>query len=155
MASLEDVFNGDFGKKDNKKPLLSKDPQIKVFHSPPAPIEEVISEPVTPYSATPVFGSTTPVVSEKYDYADLSKEELLIIIQADRFLNTHNVTSKSKCEVAESQMFEEKATPMVKSESNMFTKSKQPIKWREYGGWWLSTLLTVILIGLIVTVLGR
>lgn len=159
MASLEEVFNGNFGKKKDKKKFVSE-PQVQVYHIPPIPtstnpkfIDHVVPNPTVDF-VPPDLDEHRPIVSEEFNYANLSKEELLIIIQADKFLKEKPAPKTIFHEHMRVQQSINEYTTEETPPVNV-PKVKQKIKWREYGGWWLSIGLSTIVILLLITLLGR
>ncbi len=159
MASLEDVFNGNFGKKQDKKKFVSE-PQVQVFHVSPIPtstapkwVNHVVPNATVDF-VPPDLDEHRPVVSEELNYDNLSKEELLIIIQADKFLKEKPAPKTvfhdhMRVQQSINEYATEEPVPVNVS------KVKQKIKGREYGGWWLSIGLSTIVILLLITLLGR
>lgn len=160
MASVEDVFNGNFGKKKDKKKLVSSEPQVKVFYAPPVPINHVAQATVD--FVPPDMDEHRPVVSETIDYSQLSKDEQLIILQADNYLKSVKPIQPKPVPNGFQTVAQTIPSAAIEKHNDSSEESYPPkrivgsrIKWREYGGWWLSILLGVILIGLVITILGR
>lgn len=151
MLSLDDML----GVKKEPKPVAN----AKVFHVTPIPkdpeedTQEEIADPVPEVSPQPIL--STPVTpTSLLDLSQMSKEEILIVLAYDRNFASRQVASQREIpkqyilNVPEHK--EEVASKPVKMPG-----VKQVIKWREYGGWWLSIILAVVLFGLIIVSVGR
>lgn len=160
MASIEELFNGEIGEKENNK-LKNKN----VIEKEKTASTDVLSPQFIPQPTIVEKVNPAEVVNSVIgDYSQLSKEELLIILRADRYLSSvhKNVSDKVVSEIQRDtqeipcEPVEASVTVPKQAVPNTQLKRGVKVNWKAYLGWWVAAFLgTALFVVVLSIIIGR